>query len=721
MGQIDGIAKIEIARDAMESLMGDWTAQTNLGLMAYGHRREADCSDIETIIPPGRVDPSEFLSRVRQITPRGKTPLSAAIEKAADELAFRDNPATVVVISDGIESCERDPCALANDLERAGIGFTAHVIGFGLDSEEEQESLACIAEQTGGRFIAASDASGLQGALGEVSAAVASAPEPKPEPEPEPEFEVSVDAPETALAGSSIEVTWSAPVDRRDLITIVPAGADEDEVGNHVRVKDDTSSGLRVPGETGLYEVRYVLDEGRRTLAAAPVEVTEPEVRVEAPETALAGSSIEVTWSAPVDRRDLITIVPAGADEDEVGNHVRVKDDNSSGLRVPGETGLYEVRYVLDEGRRTLAAAPIEVTEPEVHVEAPETALAGSSIEVSWSTATDRRDLITIVPADADEDEVGNHVRVKDDTSSGLRVPGEAGFYEVRYVLDEGRRTLTAAPIEVTEPEVSVDAPETALAGSSIEVTWSTATDRRDLITIVPAGADEDEVGNHVRVKDDNSSGLRVPGETGLYEVRYVLDEGRRTLAATPVEVTEPAVQLTATETVRANGEISVRWEGDTNGRDIVTIVPMGSEEGEVKGHKRVRDRTEATLRAPKETGVYEVRFVLEEGRRTLARATVEVIAEDAALDRGGSLDVPDTAAPGETVQVGWSSSSASQRQRIALARRDQSDFTWIEVEQADNEPPRAFTMPEEPGTYEFRLLDLAGPAVLSRAIIEVQ
>ncbi|MDN3719022.1 VWA domain-containing protein [Roseibium salinum] len=151
-GQIDGIAKIEIARDAMESLMGDWTAQTNLGLMAYGHRREADCSDIETIIPPGRVDPSEFLSRVRQITPRGKTPLSAAIEKAADELAFRDNPATVVVISDGIESCERDPCALANDLERAGIGFTAHVIGFGLDSEEEQESLACIAEQTGRPF-----------------------------------------------------------------------------------------------------------------------------------------------------------------------------------------------------------------------------------------------------------------------------------------------------------------------------------------------------------------------------------------------------------------------------------------------------------------------------------------------------------------------------------------------------------------------------------------
>ena len=806
-GQIEGVAKIEIARDAMENLMGDWIADANIGLMAYGHRREGDCSDIETLIAPGRVDRTEFLEQVRQITPRGKTPLSAAIERAANELAFRDNPATVVVISDGIESCERDPCALADDLNRAGIGFTAHVIGFGLGSQEEEDSLACIAEKTGGRFIAASDASELQAALGEVSATVATPTEPKPEPEPE--YDVSITAPETALAGSDIEVSWRNAVDGRDIITIVPAGADESEIENHIRVKDDSSSGLRVPGEPGLYEVRYVLDEerrtlastpveitepevtvtapetalagstievswtkavagrdiitivpagadedeienhirvkdnnssdlrvpgepglyevryvideGRRTLASAPVEVTEPEMSVTAPETALAGSTIEVSWSKAVAGRDIITIVPAGADEDEIENHIRVKDNSSSGLRVPGEPGLYEVRYVIDEGRRTLASTPVEVTEPEMSVTAPETALAGSTIEVSWSKAVAGRDIITIVPAGADEDEIENHIRVKDNSSSGLRVPGEPGLYEVRYVIDEGRRTLASTPVEVTEPEVTVTAPETVLAGSSIEVSWSKAVAGRDIITIVPAGADEDEIENHIRVKDNSSSGLRVPGEPGLYEVRYVIDEGRRTLASTPVEVTEPSVQLTATETVRAKGDIAVTWQGDTNSRDIVTIVPMGAEDDAVEQHKRVRDNTEATLRAPEETGMYEVRYVLDEGRRTLARAIVEVVAEDAALDTGGSLDAPETAAPGETVQVGWTSSSESDRQRISLARRDQADFTWIEAKKTDNEPPLMFTMPDEPGTYEFRLLDLAGPMVLSRAIIEVQ
>ena len=38
-GQIDGTAKIEIARNAMGSLLGEWTEDRKVGLMAYGHRR----------------------------------------------------------------------------------------------------------------------------------------------------------------------------------------------------------------------------------------------------------------------------------------------------------------------------------------------------------------------------------------------------------------------------------------------------------------------------------------------------------------------------------------------------------------------------------------------------------------------------------------------------------------------------------------------------------
>src|SRR5690606_22900938 len=53
-GQIDGVSKIELAREVMADLVTGWSDGTNLGLVAYGHRSEGDCGDIETLIEPGR-------------------------------------------------------------------------------------------------------------------------------------------------------------------------------------------------------------------------------------------------------------------------------------------------------------------------------------------------------------------------------------------------------------------------------------------------------------------------------------------------------------------------------------------------------------------------------------------------------------------------------------------------------------------------------------------
>ncbi|MGK7654158.1 vWA domain-containing protein [Roseovarius sp. B08] len=73
-GQIDGTAKIEIARDVIDNLLGDWTDDRSVGLMAYGHRSRGDCTDIEVIVEPGAAQRSEILDRIKSITPTGKTP-----------------------------------------------------------------------------------------------------------------------------------------------------------------------------------------------------------------------------------------------------------------------------------------------------------------------------------------------------------------------------------------------------------------------------------------------------------------------------------------------------------------------------------------------------------------------------------------------------------------------------------------------------------------------
>ncbi|HMS94529.1 MAG TPA: hypothetical protein PKA03_04815, partial [Tabrizicola sp.] len=103
------------------------------------------------------------------------------VRRAAAELKSTEEKATVILITDGIETCEADPCALGSELEASGVDFTAHVVGFGL-SEEEGKAVACLAENTGGKYIQASDAGQLVEAL--KTTVVVAEPEPVPEPEP---------------------------------------------------------------------------------------------------------------------------------------------------------------------------------------------------------------------------------------------------------------------------------------------------------------------------------------------------------------------------------------------------------------------------------------------------------------------------------------------------------------------------------------------------------
>src|SRR5690606_2257680 len=92
---------------------------------------------------------------------------------------------------------------------------------------------------------------------------------------------------------------------------------------------------------------------------------------------------------------------------------------------------------------------------------------------------------------------------------------------------------------EVVEAEMGITAPEEVTTGASFKVTWSASIHPEDYVTIVPAGAEEGKYTNYQRVRDVTENRLIAPAEPGFYEVRYVLREGGRTLATTPVAVVE--------------------------------------------------------------------------------------------------------------------------------------------------------------------------------------
>jgi Ca-activated chloride channel family protein len=185
-GQIDGRPKLEIARETLRSVLQTLPADLELGLMAYGHREKGNCEDIELIVPPAAGTGPAIVAAAEGMKFLGKTPLTAAVRQAAEALRYTEDKATVVLITDGLETCNADPCAVGSELEQSGVDFTAHVVGFGLTAEEGRQ-VACLAENTGGKYIQASDAKALEDAL--VETVVAAAPEPAPAPEPaKPEF-----------------------------------------------------------------------------------------------------------------------------------------------------------------------------------------------------------------------------------------------------------------------------------------------------------------------------------------------------------------------------------------------------------------------------------------------------------------------------------------------------------------------------------------------------
>lgn len=185
-GQIDGTSKIEIARSAMQEMVDTWNDQTGIGLIAYGHRKKGDCADIETLLPAGPINKTAFMAAVNAIQPKGKTPISAAVHKAAESLKYTEQKATVILISDGLETCDADPCVLASELESAGVDFTTHVIGFDINKQDATK-LSCLATNTGGQFLSANNASELNKAITETVQTVQTKVIVKAEPAPEPE------------------------------------------------------------------------------------------------------------------------------------------------------------------------------------------------------------------------------------------------------------------------------------------------------------------------------------------------------------------------------------------------------------------------------------------------------------------------------------------------------------------------------------------------------
>ena len=156
---IDGRAKFQVAREAVESIVKEIPAGSPVALRVFGHRKtalDAGASEDTAIeIPMAPLNSAKFIEKLRSFRSRGKTPLALSLREAARDLAGTTDagPVTVVLLTDGGEDTlpRQDPLAAAAEFGRVR-NVTLHIVGFDINREDWRSQLAEMARLAKGTY-----------------------------------------------------------------------------------------------------------------------------------------------------------------------------------------------------------------------------------------------------------------------------------------------------------------------------------------------------------------------------------------------------------------------------------------------------------------------------------------------------------------------------------------------------------------------------------------
>ncbi len=714
-GRIKGESKIEIAKHVVHELVDGLPDSTRLALVVYGHRRTTGCNDIELLIPPGPLDRTAFLQAVDSIKPRGMTPIANALDFAARALLQAGTAGNIVLVTDGLETCDKNPCTVARRLKSEGIVLAVHAVAFDL-SAKEAKSLACIASETGGRLLVASDAASLQDAL-EIAVTPPAAPPPPPRAnvrEKKPERpNASLQVPPEVVAGATFAVTWTGPNAPGDTITIVPKAAPDTVTSNTSYTRRGSPLDLTALADPGPAEVRYVWAQDGSILARAELVVIPATATLNAPAEAIAGSRVAVEWTGPNNPGDYITIVPPALPDGDYANYSDTKPGSPLPVTAPITAGGFEIRYQTGQGNRVLARRSIQIVPARVTLSAPTEALAGSKVEVTWTGPDNERDYITIVPKGTPDGQYAAYEYTRSGSPLPVTAPPDAGDAEVRYASSQGDAVLARLPIKLIAGEATVSAPDQAVAGSRVRVEWTGPNNARDYITIVPKSARDDQYKAYSYTSAGSPAEIMTPIDAGECEVRYVTGQGNRVLARRPLTTTRLEATLEAPAQAVAGSKVAITWSGPNNDHDYLTIVPQGTADGTYLAYAYTSSGSPVQVTAPSGAGACEIRYVTGQETHVLARRAITVIAPTV------DLRAPAGAPAGSRVSIEWTGPNNS-RDYITIVAKGSPDSTYNDYVYTSRGSPVTVKAPDQPGPAEIRYNDENSGKVIARLPIEL-
>jgi Ca-activated chloride channel family protein len=125
-----------IVSNSVDSLRG--IPNLEIALRVYGHQSPItasyqDCADTKLEVPFAKNNHDAVLNKIRTIRAKGTTPIARSLEQAADDFPDKTSRNVIILITDGIEACDDEPCVIADKLRAKGITISPFVIGLGMD------------------------------------------------------------------------------------------------------------------------------------------------------------------------------------------------------------------------------------------------------------------------------------------------------------------------------------------------------------------------------------------------------------------------------------------------------------------------------------------------------------------------------------------------------------------------------------------------------------
>jgi Ca-activated chloride channel family protein len=159
-----GISRFNLARQAVYATLDLMPDYARVALRLYGSESQAarsDCKDSVLKVPfaPAFGNRTAIKLALAASHARGLTPIAYALLQASGDFGESAADRTIVLVSDGGETCGGDPCAVAALL--AGQGFVINTVALQPDIQGRRQ-LQCIAKATGGEYFAVPTAAQLQ-------------------------------------------------------------------------------------------------------------------------------------------------------------------------------------------------------------------------------------------------------------------------------------------------------------------------------------------------------------------------------------------------------------------------------------------------------------------------------------------------------------------------------------------------------------------------------